>query len=283
MNTAKKICLITGATSGIGKATAFELSSSNFALVLVCRDATRGETVAREITKQTGNPDVEVLIADLSSQDSVREAAENFSRKHSSLNLLINNAGIAGKNRTLSPDGIEMTFAVNHLAYFLMTNLLLDALKSGAPSRIINVSSEAHRNARFDFDNLQSEKQFSGFGAYCITKFCNLLFTYELARRLEGTGITVNALHPGFLNTGIFREGNALLKWIVRLTAKRPEKGARAIAHLAQSYELENVTGKYFNGIRIVNSSPKSYDEEASKRLWEISEKLTEKKLLQRL
>lgn len=274
-NAAKKLCLITGVTSGIGKATAFEMAASNAALILVCRDAERGAKVVQEITKQTGNSDIELLIADLSSQDSIHKAADTFLKTHTKLDLLINNAGIAVRNRTLSQDGIEMTFAVNHLAYFLLTNLLMDPLKSGAPSRIINVSSEGHRNARFDFHNLQSEKKFSGFGAYCITKLCNLLFTYELARRLEGGGVTVNALHPGFLNTGIFREAQGVLQFIVRLTARRPDTGARAIARLALSRELEGISGKYFNGMRMVKSSTKSYDQEAAKQLWEISENLT--------
>jgi NAD(P)-dependent dehydrogenase (short-subunit alcohol dehydrogenase family) len=271
----KQLGLITGATSGIGKATAFELAASNYALVLLCRDEKKGESVVREITNRSGNAEIELLIADLSSQDSIRAAAETFLKKHSSLQLLVNNAGIAVMKRTLSKDGIEMTFAVNHLAYFLLTNLLLDALKSGAPSRIINVSSEGHRNGKFDVDNLQSEKHFSGFGAYCITKLCNLLFTYELARRLEGTGVTVNAMHPGFLNTSIFREAKGFLKFLVRLTARRPETGAKAIAYLAKSQELEGVTGKYFNGRRMANSSKQSHNSQDAKRLWEISEGLT--------
>jgi retinol dehydrogenase-12 len=201
--------------------------------------------------------------------------AETFLKTHGALQLLINNAGIAVMKRELSKDGIEMTFAVNHLAYFLLTNLLLDALKSDAPSRIINVSSEGHRNGKFDIDNLQSEKRFSGFGAYCISKLCNLLFTYELARRMGGTGVTVNALHPGFLNTAIFREAKGFLKFLIRLTARGPEIGAKAIAYLAQSQELEGVTGKYFNGKRIVNSSVQSRNPQAAKQLWEISEGLT--------
>jgi len=272
---AKKLGLITGATSGIGKATAIELAASNYALILLCRDEKKGEAVVQEITNRSGNPDVGLLIADLSSQDSIRTAAETFLKTHSSLQLLINNAGIAVMKRELSKDGIEMTFAVNHLAYFLLTNLLLDALNSGAPSRIINVASEGHRNGKFDVDNLQSEKKFSGFGAYCITKLCNLLFTYELARRLGGTPVTVNAMHPGFLNTAIFREAKGFLKFLVRLTARGPQVGAKAIAYLAQSEELEGVTGKYFNGKRIANSSAQSRDPQAAKQLWEISEKLT--------
>ena len=272
---ARKLCFITGATSGIGKATAFELAATDCALVLLCRDKQKGEIVAKEITERTGNPDIELLIADLSSQDSIRAATKSFLEKHSSLQVLINNAGIATLKRTLTKDGIEKTFAVNHLAYFLLTNLLLDSLKSGAPARIINVSSEAHRNARFDIDNLQSEKRYSGFGAYCITKLCNVLFTYELARRLGGTEVTVNTLHPGFLNTAIFREAKGVLRFLVRMTAKSPVVGARAIANLVQSPGLNGITGKYFKVMRMADSSAQSRDPHAAKQLWEISERLT--------
>jgi len=273
-----KTALITGATSGIGKATAFELARANVRLVLLARDRERGNQVIQELKQSTGNSEIELLIADLTSQRQIRSVANEFLEKHPRLDILINNAGLALKNRTLTEDGIEMTFAVNHLAYFLLTNLLLETIKTSAPSRIICVSSEAHRNVQFDVDNLQGEKQFGAFRAYSITKLCNLLFTSELARKLQGTGVTVNALHPGFLNTAIFREGGGVLKFLVRMTAKKPEFGAKAIARLAVDPELENVSGQYFNGLRKANSSEKSHDPEAAKQLWAISEKLTQSK-----
>jgi len=271
-----KTALITGATSGIGKATAFELARAQLHLVLLARDSDRGNQLIQELKEKTGNPKIELLIADLSSQNQIQAAAKEFLQNHSPLNILINNAGVAIKQRTFSVDSIEMTFAVNHIAHFLLTNLLLDALKDGAPSRIINVSSEAHRNGQFDPDNLQGEKQYSQFRAYSNSKLCNVLFTHELARKLKDTGATVNALHPGFLNTAIFRDTGGLLKAIVRLAAKKPEVGGRAIARLALDPVLENVSGKYFNGLRMVNSSEKSHDEADAKQLWEISERLTQ-------
>jgi NAD(P)-dependent dehydrogenase (short-subunit alcohol dehydrogenase family) len=273
-----KTALITGATSGIGKATAFELARAKLNLVLLARNAEQGKQVVAEIKEKTQNPNIELLIADLSSQAEIRNAAKQFLQAHSKLHILINNAGVAVRHRTLSPDGIEMTFAVNHLAYFLLTQLLLPALESAAPSRIINVASEAHRTVQFDAGNLQAEKRFTGFRAYAVTKLCNVLFTYELARRLKGTGITANVLHPGFLHTQIFREAGAWLRFFVRITAKKPEAGARAIVRLALDPELENVSGKYFKELRMAESSESSRDEQAAQKLWEISEQHTHPK-----
>ncbi len=216
-----------------------------------------------------------MLIADLAVQSAIRRAAEEFLSKHSRLDVLINNAGIGARERKLTPDGIEETFAVNHLAYFLLTNLLLPALEAAAPSRIINVSSEAHRNVTLDFDDLQGEKRFAGFRSYSITKLCNILFTYELVRRLGGTRVTANVLHPGYLSTAIFRQTPAFFRLLVRLTAGKPEKGAAAIAHLATDANLENVSGKYFRVGKEAQSSPASYDAEIAKRLWDLSAKLT--------
>jgi NAD(P)-dependent dehydrogenase (short-subunit alcohol dehydrogenase family) len=270
-----KTALITGATSGIGRKTVFELARANLRLVLLARDRDRGNQLVQELKQTTGNSEIELLIADLGSQREIRAAAKQFLDTHAELHILMNNAGLAVRKRTLTEDGIEMTFAVNHLASFLLTNLLLEKLKIAAPSRIINVSSEAHRNVQLDFENLQGEKQFGSFRAYSITKLCNLLFTYELARRLQGTGVTANALHPGYLNTGIFREGGTILKFLVRMTAGKAQTGARALARLALNPELETVSGQYFNGLRISKSTEKSQDPEAAKELWELSERLT--------
>ena len=215
-----------------------------------------------------------MLIADLASQQAIRNVADEFKSKYKSLWLLVNNAGYAGP-RVLTQDGIERTFAVNHLAYFLLTNLLLDVLKSSDRSRILNVSSEAHRNVKVDFNDLQMENNYSGFGAYSRSKLCNVLFTYELARRLEGTSVTANALHPGFLSTGIFREAPAVVQFAVKIIAGSAEKGANAIVHLATAPELENVSGKYFNGTKEVRSSEETYNREAGEKLWKISEEMT--------
>jgi len=270
-----KVCMVTGASNGIGRAAAMGFARLGATVVLVCRNEQRGRQVVDEIRSATGNQNLHLLIADLSSQASVRQLASNFRAQFQRLHVLVNNAGVAIHARALSPDGIEMTFAVNHLGYFLLTNLLLDCLKAAAPSRIINVSSEAHRNARIDFENLQGEKDYSGFKAYCLSKLCNVLFTRELAGRLEGTGVTVNSMHPGFLRTGIFRETSGFLKLLVTMTAGSPEKGARAIVHLATSPEVENGTGKYFKGTRERPSALASQDRQTARRLWQISAQMT--------
>ncbi len=270
-----KVCMVTGASSGIGRASVMRFAQLGADVVLVCRDAQRGREVIEKVTGATGNQNLHLLIADLSYQSAVRTLAAEFSARFPHLHVLVNNAGVATRVRTLSPDRIEMTFAVNHLAYFLLTSFLLDRLKESAPSRIINVSSEAHRNARLDFEDLQMEKGFSGFKAYCLSKLCNILFTRELAKRLEGTGVTANSMHPGYLRTGIFRETSGLLKLLVMMTAGNPAKGARAIVYLATAPELDSVTGKYFKGTLERPSSPASQDSQAAERLWQISEQMT--------
>jgi NAD(P)-dependent dehydrogenase (short-subunit alcohol dehydrogenase family) len=268
------IAIVTGSTSGIGKSTATELARRGNTVVMVARNPELAKKTKEEIIQKTGNQNVDILIADLSSQAAIRNAAEQFKAKYNNLHILVNNAGLAGP-RKLSTDGIEMTLAVNHLAYFLLTNLLLDVLKKSAPARIINVSSEAHRNVKLDFNDLQMEKNYTGFRAYSLSKLLNVLFTYELARRLEGTNVTANVLHPGFLSTGIFREAPGFVQFIVRIIAGSPEKGSDAIIRLATAPELENVSGKYFNGQKESTSSPISHDREAAQKLWKISEQLT--------
>ena len=193
----EKVCLITGATSGIGKATAMGLANMGASVVMVGRDRGRGEAALAEIKEKSANASVDLLLADLSSQEEVRRLADEFKEAYPRLDVLINNAGVFRSERITTADGLEMTFAVNHLAYFLLTNLLLDVLKASAPSRIVNVSSGDHRNGTIDFDDLQGEKGYKGAKAYSQSKLANVLFTYELARRLEGTGVSANCLHPG--------------------------------------------------------------------------------------
>jgi NAD(P)-dependent dehydrogenase (short-subunit alcohol dehydrogenase family) len=268
------IAIVTGSTSGIGKFATTELARLGNTVVMVARNPELASKTKEEIVQKTGNQNVDILMADLSSQSDIRKAVEQFKSKYENLHILINNAGLAGPRR-LSTDGIEMTFAVNHLAYFLLTNLLLDVLKKSAPARIINVSSEAHRNVRLDFGDLQMEKNYTGFRAYSLSKLLNVLFTYELARRLDGTKVTANVLHPGFLSTGIFREAPGFVQFIVRIIAGSPEKGSAAIMRLATAPELEDVSGKYFNGLKESRSSSISHDKEAAEKLWRISEQLT--------
>lgn len=269
-----QICIVTGSTSGIGKETVFGLARLGATVVMIARNPELGNQTKADVVRETGNSNIDVLIADLASQQAIRHVADEFKSKYKTISLLINNAGYAGP-RVLTDDGIERTFAVNHLAYFLLTNLLLDVLKASAPARILNVSSEAHRNVTINFEDLQMENNYSGLRAYSVSKLCNVLFTYELARRLEGSSVTANALHPGFLSTGIFREAPAVVQFAVKIIAGSPEKGAEAIIHLGTAPQLANVSGKYFSGKKEVRSAEQTYDREAAERLWKISEQMT--------
>lgn len=273
-----KVCLITGATSGIGLVAARELARQGARLVLVGRDPNRCAAAVTQIQTQTGNREVEALLADLSSQEQIRGLARQFHARHSRLDVLVNNAGGIWMKRQLTVDGLEMTFAVNHLAYFMLTQLLLDTLKSSAPARIVNVSSDAHRRGTIDFDDLMGERHYGGWRAYCQSKLANLLFTYELARRLPGTGVTANALHPGWVATG-FGSNNGwkgkLLQLAARCFAIGPEKGARTIIYLASSPDVAASHGRYFVRKQPVASSPESLDEAAAKRLWQVSLEMT--------
>jgi NAD(P)-dependent dehydrogenase (short-subunit alcohol dehydrogenase family) len=273
-----KVCLVTGATSGIGLVASEELARQGAHVVLVGRDPGRCAAAVARIQAQTGSKEVETLLADLSVQEQVRQLARAFLKRHGRLDVLINNAGGIWIKRQLTADGLEMTFAVNHLAYFLLTRLLLDTLRASAPARIINVSSGAHHGADMAFDDLMGEKRYSAWRAYQKSKLANLLFTYELARRLQGSGVTVNALHPGWVATG-FGKGNGwrggVLQTIAGLFALSPEKGARTIVYLATSPEVANVSGQYFYQERARHSSAQSNDEATARRLWEVSEQLT--------
>jgi NAD(P)-dependent dehydrogenase (short-subunit alcohol dehydrogenase family) len=272
-----KVCLITGATSGIGLVAAREIARAGARVVLVGRDPAKCEAAVKYIAERTGSRETETLLADLSSQRQVRELARKFHDRHSRLDVLVNNAGGLWLDRRPTEDGLEMTFAVNHLAYFLLTNLLLDTLKASAPSRVVNVASAAHRRATLDFDNLQGELGYRGWPAYCRSKLANVLFTFELARRLPGTGVTANALHPGWVATG-FGGNNGWTGRLIRaaagLFAIGPEEGARTTTYLATSPDVAGVTGRYFDRERPVPSSPASCDEESAKRLWWVSEQL---------
>ena len=274
---AGRVCVVTGGTSGIGRATAEGLARLGATVVLIARRAEQAVQVSQEIaTKARVPPDV--IRADLSSQNSIRAAAADLGRRYPRLHVLINNAGVFTRYREVSADGIELQFAVNHLAYFLLTNLLLDRLRAGAPSRIINVSSGAHAGAHIDFDDLQGSRGYQGGRAYGQSKLANILFTYELARRLEGSGITVNCLHPGVIATKLLADymGVPFAAGAVASTfGAKPERGAETSIYLATSPAVEGVSGKYFENRRQVRSSRESYDEAAARRLWEVSERMT--------
>jgi NAD(P)-dependent dehydrogenase (short-subunit alcohol dehydrogenase family) len=229
-----------------------------------------------EIKQESGNPDINLLIADLSVQTAVRRAAAEFAAKYVRLHVLINNAGVMLPNRLVTGDGLEHTLAVNYLAPFLLTNLLLDRLKAGAPSRIINVVSEVQRT--IDFEDLQVERHYDGIKAYGKSKTALILFTYELARRLTGTGVTANCLHPGGVRTSIWRHYTSLFKLMIDVSGpmmKSPEEGAETPVYLASSPKVEGVTGRYFVDRRPVKSSTPTYDESTARRLWDTSAELT--------
>jgi NAD(P)-dependent dehydrogenase (short-subunit alcohol dehydrogenase family) len=269
-----KICLVTGGTNGIGKATAQALAAMGATVIIVGRDAQKTSRVAEEIRAASGSNTVDSLLADLSSPQEVRWLADKFKRKYSRLHVLINNAGGFFLRRQLRGNGIEMTFALNHLAGFLLTNLLLDTIKGSAPARIINVSSNAHTSGKIEFDNLQGEREY-GPRAYDNSKLANILFTMELARRLEGTGVTVNALHPGFVATGFAKNNGkviaALVSILTPLVARSPAKGAETSIHLASSPRVEGITGKYFYDSRVIPPAPQATDMVVARKLWDVS------------
>lgn len=274
-----KVCMITGANSGIGKATALGLARMGATVVMVCRDQNRGKAAMDEIKAQSDNKSVNLMIADLASQNSIRQLVKDFKVSYQQLHVLINNAGVAKANRTLTVDSIETTFAVNHLAPFLLTNLLLDMLKAGTPTRIVNVSSMVHKWGAIDFDDLQGEKRYNMDKAYNQSKLADVLFTYELARKLQGTGVTVNSLEPGMVATDFGREYTGFKRLMTtkiwRPLMKSPEKGAETSIYLASSPEVEGITGKHFINKKATKSSKESFNESTSKRLWKVSEELT--------
>jgi retinol dehydrogenase 14 len=272
-----KTCLVTGGNSGIGKATSLGLARMGATIAIVSRSKAKGEGAQTDIIGKSGNPNVELMLADMSSMESVRELASAFKTRHEKLHLLVNNAGVYLTRRNTTVDGLESTFATNHLGPFLLTDLLLDLLKASAPSRIVNVTSDAHKGAKVHFEDLQGEKRFSGWQAYSQSKLAMILFTHELAKRLDGTGVTVNSAHPGVVRTN-FANNNGLVTFgfkFLRPFFISPEAAAKRILYVSTSPDLEGVTGKYFTKMHEVKSSQESYDDDSAKRLWQISEQLT--------
>lgn len=272
-----RVCLVTGSTSGIGKEIAAGLAGMGATVVLAGRSREKCEAAVQEIAAR-GVPasQLSYFVADLSSQESVRQLAKEFIDNYDRLHVLVNNAGVFVQKRELTADGIERTFAVNHLAPFLLTNLLLDRLKAGAPSRIVTTSSIAHRGAKMDFDDLQMSKSYGGIRAYGQSKLANILFTRELARRLQGTGVTANCFHPGAVRTNLVRGSGYGLVWgAASVFFTSPEKGADTAVYLASSGEVEGVSGEYFVKRKQARASDPAYDSDAAERLWEASEKLT--------
>ena len=273
-----KVCLVTGASSGIGFETAKGLAERGATVVTVSRASGDGAQKAEQIRRVTGNNAVTFMPADLSSLQDIRRVAYDFKAQYDRLDVLVNNAGLFITERKTTQDGFELTFALNHLAYFLLTNLLLERLLASAPARIVNLSSGAEQMGKMHFDDPMLTNDYSGWKAYSQSKLANLLFTYELAKRLAGTGVTVNALHPGAVATG-FGQGNegfiSKAFGLFRPFMRSPEKGAETAVFLAASHAVDGVTGKYFKDKEPINASKASHDAAAQARLWRLSEELT--------
>lgn len=273
-----KICLVTGSNSGIGKVTARELAAQGATVVMVCRNRAKGEAAQAEIKAATGNDAVDLLIADLSSLAEVRRVATEFQQKYSQLHVLIHNAGGVNHKRTITPDGFEATFALNYLAPFLLTELLLATLKASTPARIVNVSSAAHMGGRINFADLQGEKRYNTWMAYCQAKLALVLFTYELASQLAGTGVTVNALHPGVIASNFGQSMGSFMSvgWkLISPFISTVEQGAQTTLYLATSPDVEGISGKYFANRKEKRSSPRSHDAAIRRQLWQVSQALT--------
>jgi NAD(P)-dependent dehydrogenase (short-subunit alcohol dehydrogenase family) len=244
---------------------------------MVCRSEERGHKAREEIVRASGNGNVELMLCDLASQKQIRSLAAEFRSRHNKLHVLVNNAAVVPARRELTAEGIEMQFAVNHLAYFLLTELLLDPLKAAAPARIVNVASGMHFRSALEFDNLQGERSYKPMKHYGLTKLLNVLFTYELARRLEGTGVTANCLSPGFTATALGREFSPFSRFVMRRMGHTAEDGARTLLFLAASPDVEGRTGKYYSKLSEVRSSKATYDLEAARQLWDLSAGMTER------
>ena len=271
-----KTVLVTGGTGGIGKAAAIGLATIGARVGITGRDRARAKVAAADIARESGNPSVDVFVADMSSQAEVRRLADEVLGAYPRLDVLLNNVGGFWNHRHVTADGLEHTFALNHLAPFLLTDLLLDRLKASAPARIVTVSSGAQSMGKIDFDDLMGEAKYSGSRAYNQSKLANVMFTYELARRLEGTGVTATVLHPGMTSTAFSAEDPALglLVTIMRPFMKSPKRGAETPVYLASSPEAEGLTGQFFANRKAKKSNESSYDSAATARLWRVSANL---------
>jgi len=274
-----KICLVTGATSGIGKVTATALAALGSQVVITGRNQQKIDYVVRDIISQTGNQEISGECADFSDLEQVRRLAESFKERFSRLDVLVNNAGAFYNTRLETSYGVEMTLLVNHLAPFLLTDLLLETIQNSAPARIVNVSSDAHAYGTMDFNDLGFKRGYFGIKAYARSKLANVFFTYELAKKLPAYEVTVNALHPGHVATDIWKTNFSFigptLKWVMGLFSLSPEQGADNTIYLASAPKVEGLTGQYFVKREPSQSAPISYDEKTAQKLWEISKTLT--------
>lgn len=275
----KDVALVTGANSGMGKATSIALAKMGADVVMLCRDQSRGEAALKEVKAQSGSQNVELMLCDLGSQKSIVDFCGIFRSKYQRLSILVNNAGVVLPGRHTTLDGFELQFGVNHLGSFLLTNLLLDLLIKSAPSRIVNVSSGAHKIGHIYFDDVNLTNNYTVWRAYAQSKLANILFTYELADRLNGQGVTVNCLHPGAVATsmGINRDTGfgTLITSLLKPFFQTPEQGASTAIYLATSKDVEGITGQYFSRGKAIPSSKRSYNKAEAKRLWHLSEQMT--------
>ena len=271
MNLKGKTAIITGASSGIGRVTALALAAEGTSLVLPVRNMEKGEAVKQEVIKKTENTAVDLMPIDMASFDSIRRFAEQFKEKHDELHLLINNAGTWETKKRLTEDGIEMNFAVNHLAPFLLTNLLLDTIVASAPARIVNVSSAAHKQATMNVDDLEGKQRWSSMRSYSQSKLANIFFTRYLARELDGSGVTVNCLHPGVVSTALFDKMSGFMRRLFGLFMISPEKGAETTIYLATSPGVEGVSGAYFAKKKQAKTSRHAKDMAVAEKLWKVS------------
>ena len=271
-----KVCIITGANAGVGKETAIGLARLGAHVVMVCRSKERGELARAEIAKESGNDHIDLFISDLSEMGQVRTLAGSLLSSLQSIDVLIHNAGLANAKREVTNEGLETTLAVNQLAPFLLTHLLLKRLQDSAPARVVMVTSGMHGRGQIDFDNLQGEREYAGMAAYATSKLMNVMFTYSLARRLEGTGVTSNVVHPGFVNTGLLQQSPLPFRLMMRIMGISVEKGARSTIFAASDPSLRATSGAFVNRkLETKQSAPRSYDEAIQERLWTTCMELT--------
>ncbi len=279
---AGKTCVVTGAAAGIGNQTALRLAKLGATVIAIARDPVRGQKAVDELRTLSSNKDVHLALCDLASQQSIRDAAAEIKKRHQKIHVLVNQAGVYSADRKTTPDGLELMFAVNHLAYFHLTVLLADALKAAGTARVINGTGALEGAGRMNFDDLQSEKKYGGFRVLAQSKLCNLLFTMELARRLAGTGVTSTCFHPGGVKTRFGTGEGGLMGMIMGLSRRfgsTPAAAAKIPIHLATDPALEGVTGQYFSLMKPASPSKRAQDPALAKRLWEVSERLTGAKL----